>query len=281
MPQLRPKGLGLGADRRLLANSVAPGPSSNTENDAHLSLTKGAFVKIVSGKLRDSYGKVDAFDVDNSRVFIRLALGGVAVSVSQAAIKLVSQREYDKDSKCLNIEKYEKYKEKQVETTNGQQQQKPTKEINHRKLDSLSDRKRSIKDEKNHVMPKKGKINFWMRPDLRVRLVDEKYKKGKHKNEKVIIIDVLSRDECICKRENGSVLEGISQNMLETVIPKNDDAYVMILDGELKGQVGQILERDRSKNLAHVQLITNRNQTCRLSFDSICEYVGDVDVLDE
>ena len=48
---------------------------------------------------------------------------------------------------------------------------------------------------------------------------------------------MLSRESCICRTPEGKVLEDIPQRMLETLIPKSEPGYVMIVLGKLKGQV--------------------------------------------
>lgn len=64
VPELRPKGLGLGADRSLAAQlkKDAGGHTgskySNQSNKEDMKIKKGAFVKIVGGPNRDNYGKV-------------------------------------------------------------------------------------------------------------------------------------------------------------------------------------------------------------------------------
>ena len=42
-------------------------------------------------------------------------------------------------------------------------------------------------------------------------------------------------------------------------------------------QVAHVLKRDKSKCEALLQLLSDRDTVLRLDYDSICEYVGDVD----
>lgn len=53
----------------------------------------------------------------------------------------------------------------------------------------------------------------------------------------MVVVDVVSKNHCICKTENGRLLENISISKLETVIPRSDPAYVMVVKGKRKGQV--------------------------------------------
>lgn len=53
----------------------------------------------------------------------------------------------------------------------------------------------------------------------------------------VVIEDVIGPGECICRTDEGKVLENISISMLETVIPKHDPAYIMVVSGKHVGKV--------------------------------------------
>uniref|UniRef100_A0A914URX7 G-patch domain-containing protein n=1 Tax=Plectus sambesii TaxID=2011161 RepID=A0A914URX7_9BILA len=120
IPELRPKGLGLGADRSK-ANKLSKQPggqasSSKTEDakeESNLLLKIGSYVKIVTGPHRESYGKVESFDEDNARAVIRLAIGNTAITVSQYGVEVVSLKDYERDSKCINKSKYDRYKKQQ------------------------------------------------------------------------------------------------------------------------------------------------------------------------
>ncbi|XP_060074160.1 G-patch domain and KOW motifs-containing protein-like [Ylistrum balloti] len=118
--------------------------------------------------------------------------------------------------------------------------------------------------------------SLWICPQLRVRVVDDKYKKGKYFNTKVEVIDVLSPDNCVCRTDNGRVLEGLSQEMLETVIPKSEPSFVQLVTGKWKGQLAELMKRDKSNCMAVVQLLQNRDEVLKISYDSICEFVGDI-----
>ena len=49
--------------------------------------------------------------------------------------------------------------------------------------------------------------------------------------------DVISHNKCICRTEEGKVLEELCQSMLETVIPRGESAHVMIVKGTHLGKV--------------------------------------------
>ncbi|XP_071504271.1 G-patch domain and KOW motifs-containing protein-like [Diadema antillarum] len=117
---------------------------------------------------------------------------------------------------------------------------------------------------------------YWLRPALRVRFIDLSYKKGKYYNAKVKVIDVITRDTCTCQTDDGKLLEDIHQSMLETLIPKVDPAYVMVVSGKLTGQLGMVLKRDKVRCIAHVQLLSDRESIIKMDYDTICEYAGNI-----
>ncbi|XP_055538987.1 G-patch domain and KOW motifs-containing protein [Wyeomyia smithii] len=107
LPEVRPKGMGLGAERVPKDGNrqlIPPG------KDEVLVMAKGAFVKVLAGKHKDSYGTVESLNEDTSRVLVRFALGGNQESLNEYLLQLVSKAEYSKYSKVLNNAKYEEFK---------------------------------------------------------------------------------------------------------------------------------------------------------------------------
>ncbi|KAL1456691.1 hypothetical protein WDU94_001399 [Cyamophila willieti] len=120
---LRPKGLGLGADRSAVAQTAKA--NSNTEGTK---LIKNCCVRITGGMHKNHYGKLESFNEDSGRVVVKLAIRDEHVTVSETLLIQVSKDEYDKNSRVINMKKYEEYKEK--ETT---QETKPDKQHKQRK----------------------------------------------------------------------------------------------------------------------------------------------------
>ncbi|MEE6505664.1 hypothetical protein FKM82_005614, partial [Ascaphus truei] len=102
--KLRPKGLGLGADRTALKElepqkrrrPLKPGEEPPEEERG---LGTGSAVQIQSGTHKDLYGK--GVDPDNARAMVRLAISDNVVTVSQFSLRLVSSAEYAKYAKDL------------------------------------------------------------------------------------------------------------------------------------------------------------------------------------
>uniref|UniRef100_G3MNR2 G-patch domain-containing protein n=2 Tax=Amblyomma TaxID=6942 RepID=G3MNR2_AMBMU len=269
---MRPKGLGLGAEGKM-----GKPPPMVAKEEGELVLKTGAYVRIEQGPNKDLYGQVEGLDDENARVIVKLALGGKAVSVSELFVALVSKKEYQRDGKLLNKEKYDDYKRKHEpkeeevvdrrrdgETHSSHKKPKVEKERGSSKSSSKRERSRS---------PKR-KEEFWLRPQIRVRFIDRKYKNGKYYNTKMTVEDVTSRTTCMCNTEDGKILEDVKASMLETVIPRKPQAHVLVLLGSYCGQVGALLKRDKERCKATVQMLYDK-AVLDFDYDSISEYTGD------
>lgn len=268
---LRPRGLGLGAESKL---SKPPPMVAKEEGD--LVLRRGAYVRIEQGQYKDLYGQVEGLDDDSGRVFVKLALGGSSAAVNELFVTLVTKKEYQRDAKLLNKNKYDEYKRKH----------EPQEEVLIENVDGdkHSSRKKARHDkEEKHSRSKKGrdksrspkrKEQFWLRPQIRVRFVDEKYKNGRYFNTKMTIEDVTSRTTCMCNTEDGKILDDVKASMLETVIPRKSPGHVLVLLGNYSGQVGIVLKRDKDRCCATVQMLHDK-QVLEFNYESISEYVGD------
>ncbi|XP_026749910.2 G-patch domain and KOW motifs-containing protein [Galleria mellonella] len=106
-PQLRPKGLGLGADK-VIADSQKKKSSKDKEEE--LSIVKNSYVKITTGKNSGYYGKVVSLDEDNGRVMIDITIKKETVSLSEFMVQPVTKSEFDKESKVINADSFEEYK---------------------------------------------------------------------------------------------------------------------------------------------------------------------------
>lgn len=70
-----------------------------------------------------------------------------------------------------------------------------------------------------------------------MRFVDKLHKGGQYYNTKMIVEDVLSPDTCVCRTDEGWILEGVREDMLETLIPKVEGNRVMVVLGPHAGRV--------------------------------------------
>ncbi|XP_069501386.1 G-patch domain and KOW motifs-containing protein [Ambystoma mexicanum] len=295
--QLRPKGLGLGADRSAVKDLEPnkyrrpPKPGEERQEEETGELVTGALVQIETGAHKELYGKVEGVDPDNARAMVKLAIGGKVVTVTQYSLRLVSKKEFEKNSKDLSLlskahkaEEQRKEEEKRNELKTYSQM--VIKDHNH---SEKSDKKRKTQKDSDRDSPmmkqskssdgicntSSSRSTHWLQRDLRVRFIDKQYKGGKYYNCKMRIEDVLSPELCVCRTEDGRVLDGITQSMLETLIPKAEEDFVMVVLGSHSGQVGRILRKDKEKSRALVQLLRDEVNVLKLDFDAICHYVGE------
>ncbi|XP_030373530.1 G-patch domain and KOW motifs-containing protein [Scaptodrosophila lebanonensis] len=111
-PFLRPKGMGLGADKALKsAKTLLVQPETNEV----LEIKKKAFVRILGGKQKDQYGQIEGFDDHAGRVIVKMAIGGAQETFNEFLCQPVSKKEFAQYGKCINTAKYEKYKKHENE----------------------------------------------------------------------------------------------------------------------------------------------------------------------
>merc|ERR1719266_2502357 len=162
-PLSRPKGLGLGAVR------PTEDQKEVKEGEEKLTLKRGAFVLIQGGKNRGLYGEVEGLDPDAGRVMLKLGVGGNTVSVSENVLKLVTNKEYKEKGKVVNLEKYDKYKEKE----RLKKEDEEIQVIREKKSKKEKKHKRSRSRSRSPKMKKAKTGKTWVRPELRVRLKKE------------------------------------------------------------------------------------------------------------
>lgn len=149
IPELRPKGMGLGADKVTQQKNT-----SSNKQEEELKIEKGTFVKIIAGKQSNNYGQIEGFDDDAGRLIIKLALGGSIISVNEFMVQPVTKSEYSKNSKVLNAKKYEEYKDKETKEFK-QKVDRKRKSISSEKSENLDDDESNEKKKKSITHDKK------------------------------------------------------------------------------------------------------------------------------
>ncbi|XP_077609092.1 G-patch domain and KOW motifs-containing protein isoform X1 [Crocuta crocuta] len=283
---LRPKGLGLGANLTEVQALAPTGPhrlpkpeeeQEKNKEDQPQGLVPGGAVVVLSGPHRGLYGKVEGLDPDNVRAMVRLAVGSRMVTVSEYCLRPVSQQEFDKNSSDLG----QMHKTSSVEQNGTASSWKALRDQGFPSQREDSQRKRKhLSDGQGEPAVKNEKAGprsqHWLHRDLRVRFVDRLHKGGQYYNTKMTIEDVLSPDTCVCRTDQGQVLEGLREYMLETLVPKVQGNRVMVVLGPQAGKVGRLLDWDRERSRAVVQL-RRENQLLELHYDAVCQYLGPSD----
>eukprot|EP00112_Aurelia_sp_Birch-Aquarium-sp1_P012452 Seg2619.2 transcript_id=Seg2619.2/GoldUCD/mRNA.D3Y31 product="G-patch domain and KOW motifs-containing protein" protein_id=Seg2619.2/GoldUCD/D3Y31 len=277
----RHKGLGLGAEKRqeeVSKRRRKPGDTKDTKRDDGPIVEKdgkvrhykgvgetvykhpqgyvrGAYCVVEKGAHKGIYGKIVAVDEDNARVTVKLTLGDQQITISQYNLSLADEDEY---------RKYSSGKRK-LHPDESQIDRKRTRGASLESEPSMS--------HKDYVNGSSRNMPCWLFPNVRVRVISKSFKRGSYYYKKVEVVDVVSKDTCTCRTDEGRLLEGLGQSDLETVIPKKTNALVMIVDGKYKGQIGKLVERNPEKCRGLVQLSSNKHIT-KLDYDSMSEYLG-------
>lgn len=283
---LRPKGLGLGANLTEVQALAPTGPhhlpkpdeeQEKDKEDQPQGLVPGGAVVVLSGPHRGLYGKVEGLDPDNVRAMVRLAVGSRMVTVSEYYLQPISQQEFDKNS--LDLSQMRKTSSVQQNGTASSWKALRDQDLPSQQEDSQRKRKH-LPDRQGEPAAKNEKAGprsqHWLHRDLRVRFVDKLHKGGQYYNTKMTIEDVLSPDTCVCRTDQGQVLEGLREDMLETLVPKVQGNRVMVVLGPQAGKVGRLLDWDRVRSRAVVQL-QRENQLVELHYDAVCQYLGPSD----
>ena len=213
-PQVRPKGLGLGASRPKKNQKVAK------EGEEKLELKKGAHVKIESGVNKGLYGEVEGLDEENGRAIVKRALSKNTTSVSENIIELVSKSEFKERGKVVNYDEYEKYKEKDEERQKKERKRERSRSLEKKKKYKESDKYSSKKtkvyeisdsgsDSSPEVKRVKKSRRTWVQTGLKVRCVDSKLREGKYYNVKMEVMDVMTNDSCDCRTDEGKLLQDV------------------------------------------------------------------------
>ncbi|XP_018310001.1 nitrilase homolog 2 isoform X2 [Mycetomoellerius zeteki] len=98
VPELRPIGMGLGADKTALQKQ----DGKTQKEEEELRIQKGSFIKIIAGKRSNAYGQIEGFD-DAGRLIVKMALNGNTISVNECIVQVVTKSEYSKNSKVLTL----------------------------------------------------------------------------------------------------------------------------------------------------------------------------------
>ena len=256
-PVMRPKGLGLGATRAP-TNSNSENKNGESDKKEKLVLKKGAFVQITSGTNKGKYAEVDGLDEQNARVIVRIKKSD-SISVSENIIQLVSKRDYEKGKNVLNQADYdlhaEKQKKREKEWENDKKRDRQIFDIDEKDQDSKISKKSS----------KILKIT-WIREGLKVRIIDQD---SKYYKEKVLVTNV-NENKIECRTDSKKYVD-IKAKYLETVIPKESGAYVMIVEGQFRGKIAEMLRKNNDKSKATVRILNDEELVLDLSYDDICQ----------
>jgi len=103
--------------------------------------------------------------------------------------------------------------------------------------------------------------------------VSERLEGGRLYNQKVRVVDVITPTECTCVTDSGRLLEGVGQRHLETLVPRQEGAIVMVVRGPWRRRLAKVLDRSGSRSRVWVQP-KDETDVVELGYDDVCEYAG-------
>lgn len=145
LPEIRPKGMGLGADK--LVKRIL----NQLDSEEKLELKDGSYVQFIIGRLNGQYGQVKGFDEGDSRVMVKIARTGQIAKVNENAFCVVTKNNYDKNSRVINIKEYHEFHENKNKLDDGEDQ------IHHHERKSKRDLSSDQQSRSRHHKTKKSK----------------------------------------------------------------------------------------------------------------------------
>lgn len=116
----------------------------------------------------------------------------------------------------------------------------------------------------------------WLVGHIMVKIVDKHLHGGKLYLKKAEIIEVMQPKVCtLYSRDTRKYYSDVHQSQLETVVPQEEGARVLVVQGQYKGQRARLLKRSKEAQLAVVQFLSDLSQVAKLPFDDVSQYVGE------
>ena len=251
-------------------------------------LRVGSLVRVLAGEHRRAYGRVKGMTERRSqstgeggeRVYrcdVQLNGEEGTVEVDSRDLDLLDEHALPRDHPAFGrppvTAKVEERKEKEDEEAERRaKRQKREGEDEGHQHRSRTERPARDSDERGRqssASPSSSRVQ-WCRAHLRVRLVSRSYARGAHYRAKGVVTDVADASHIAVRLDgDGRVVDGLREDQLETVIPPLH-GHVMVLRGEHRGEVGELLAKDGGRQLVTVQLEAEL-AVVQLPFDDVCE----------
>ncbi|CAH1154225.1 unnamed protein product [Phaedon cochleariae] len=178
-PELRPKGLGLGASK-LIRNETPSEPVCDKHGQA-LTLKKGAFAKIIAGSHKGNYCEVQGLDDEGGRIIVRTSLKGDILALNEFLVVPVTKEEYSRGSKILNRVKYEEFKEKEINIVKKEEEKEKSTKYKSTRNTSTENTEES-RSKKSHKSGDKHESRLESR-SYEVKRSKESKSKSRHREE--------------------------------------------------------------------------------------------------
>lgn len=237
-------------------------------------LAPGDLVSIVSGPHEGLYARI-VNEGDEDELVLRLQSSSEYVTVSKSDVSIVDLKKLSEGHPALKF--MLKDKERERDERDEKDTSSYSKKDKERRHESSSSKHSSKSSRTSSKDDDSSSSKSWLRPNILVRVVSKSFENGKYYNKKVRIIDVVGHNKCTVILDSGSVVEGVKQRMLETVIPQQG-GKVMVVEGVNKGKIARILEKKSGKEeCVVVQMLGGDLSVETFPMDSVAQYVGSVE----
>ncbi|KAK9889706.1 hypothetical protein WA026_007089 [Henosepilachna vigintioctopunctata] len=113
-PELRPKGLGLGAQKMVNLDTK----DVFDKNGKQLVLMKGAYAKIIVGSHKGTFCEVQGLNEESGRIIVKASKTNEILSLNELFLIPITKEDYSMGLKIINNVKYERYKEQGLNKKN-------------------------------------------------------------------------------------------------------------------------------------------------------------------
>ncbi|TKY69082.1 MOS2 protein [Spatholobus suberectus] len=223
---------------------------------------KDKVVRIVGGRDAGLKGSVVS-SIGDDYVVLELSRSGERVKVKVGDVAELGSKE---EERCLR-------KLKELRT---QREDKGLKS-KRRSGDEVEEKRGDVgrREERRVADHRKG---FWLTSHIRVRVISRDLKGGRLYLKKGEVLDVVGPTTCDISMDEGrEIVQGVSQDVLETVIPRRGGP-VLVLAGKYKGVYGSLVERDLDRETAVVR-DADTHELLNVKLEQISEYIGDPSLL--
>ena len=145
----------------------------------------------------------------------------------------------------------------------------------HRVSDSSKKQRTEVLDQ-DDLPDSESSEKPWLAGHIMVKVVDKHLHSGKLYLKKAEIIEVSQPKVCtLYSRDTRKYHSDVHQSQLETVVPQEEGARVLVVQGQYKGQRARLLKRSKDAQVAVVQFLSDLSQVVKLPFDDLSQYVGE------
>ncbi|KAG5010616.1 hypothetical protein JHK87_019131 [Glycine soja] len=247
---------------------------SNNEKDNKKKEKKEKVVRIVGGRDSGLKGSIVS-RIGDDYLVLELSRSGekVKVKVKVGDVAELGSKEEERCLRKLKELKTQSEEDKVSKSKRGRDEVEEKRGDLNRRKEKRVDVGR--KEERRVVDHRKVS---WLTSHIRVRVISRDLKGGRLYLKKGEVLDVVGPTTCdISMDENREIVQGVSQDVLETVIPKRGGP-VLVLAGKYKGVYGSLAERDFDRETAIVR-DADTHELLNVKLEQIAEYIGDPSLL--